>query len=958
MKRSRLRLVGASPNAQALRPLLREFAQRGGLVSATSDQRLRTLHDLTSEFDTLEVLAFGEVVGRLAALAGDDPVPLPQRGVILAAIAEACAELPRESPFSASRQFHGIHRRMEQALGQLAGYGVGSDALRASAERLDPVTAARITSFADVADRVEDTLHALGLERNALRLQRCIGRTDPPDAPLGRLLVHAGSEYEPLDADFLAWAARSGCEVTVVVDHLRDGGQRFEGAEAMAKHLQAPLEVRDEGGTLAHALFTGHSAPAGLNVEIATAPDPLSEVEWALRRCQKGMAEGRSADEFALFARDLELYAPLVDAAAWRMGVPIRRVRRVPLLSVAFARLVLDALEFCASNDVRGLSRVASRTYFGGTADMQATLRQVSLEAFSTGAQQWDVLAHWADANQAEVPWLSLLLEWREEAQREPKSLGAWLGMVRDLGVLPWEWDDASPTSQRDEYAQNALQRTLAQVANVSRVRSPGRYSFRQFVDLSRSLWERAEVSLPAVGHGVTLGSTAEQLGAVSCVWVFGLLEGTFPRRRSEDPVLTDEQRRELSSVLGLPHPLPDSHSEARREREEFVRVCAAPTRELVLSYPEVDEDRDNVPAFYLEEVRAVASEVREVRYRRADLAPAPDEATNDADRRLAEALADPGEAPPPSWEISPAARSIVSGEPGRAYGVRELRDALWCPFRYWARHRAGLNPADEETRWFSLSKLAMEARLAMQPTRQDAIDALNAALQRSLEKLYATTEEAELALLRAGGERVIKELVHREFACRSLWPRDSQRVDVPLDQDPTFRSTITVDGKLIKLSGLAPAVSQSGHTTIVSLYRAGTVLESKQIGSKDPWLSIRGSQEFELSLWFYATQRPAMVEVDAMSGQRVVLATKGDARSVSDIPPHIELLTIAGASTEHGGKRFRQNLVHAVGSIERGDLAPRPDETCQTCSFGELCRSHQDFGETDDPFGEVGDGL
>ena len=51
-----------------------------------------------------------------------------------------------------------------------------------------------------------------------------------------------------------------------------------------------------------------------------------------------------------------------------------------------------------------------------------------------------------------------------------------------------------------------------------------------------------------------------------------GMLEGVFPRRRSEDPILTDLERAEISLYLET-RPLPDSHREARRERDQFYRL-------------------------------------------------------------------------------------------------------------------------------------------------------------------------------------------------------------------------------------------------------------------------------------------------------------------------------------------------------------------------------------------------
>src|SRR5581483_1893781 len=82
-----------------------------------------------------------------------------------------------------------------------------------------------------------------------------------------------------------------------------------------------------------------------------------------------------------------------------------------------------------------------------------------------------------------------------------------------------------------------------------------------------------------------------------------GLAEKLFPPRLSEDPLLTDAQRRALSPRLACVDDL------ARRERGHLHTAISAANRRIVLSFPRFDtvHARPRVPSFYgLEVLRAV----------------------------------------------------------------------------------------------------------------------------------------------------------------------------------------------------------------------------------------------------------------------------------------------------------------------------------------------------------------
>src|SRR5207237_2894774 len=175
-------------------------------------------------------------------------------------------------------------------------------------------------------------------------------------------------------------------------------------------------------------------------------------------------------------------------------------------------------------------------------------------ESFRSGDEQWAQFASFANGGGEELKWLVDLLHWRKSTLGEAAKLGVWIDRIRDFGQQPWHEaaiDAKSDTSARDGYAQSALQRTLAQYATIEQARGGRRYTLQQFARFCRRIWEEAQVSTPSALGAVQVVSSTLELGPISALYVLGMLEGAFPRRRSEDPILTDAERALISHRRG-----------------------------------------------------------------------------------------------------------------------------------------------------------------------------------------------------------------------------------------------------------------------------------------------------------------------------------------------------------------------------------------------------------------------
>jgi len=949
MPSGRFRLIRIVPGAAAVQPHLAEFARRGGIVTSLDDDALPWIHGLVGELegrDAVSVLPFGETVGRLMSCGSVDSLPIAQSGLVLAAVEAACEAQPEGSPFFATKSFPGLHRRVRDTLDELNKWNVGVDELRQAASEEPEPFAGKLRALADIGERTIALLRKLGRTSNADRMRACLGGQIDPEAAPPALLIVAGNHDHPVLADWLHWAQSVAPELTVLVESHAGGAPLFRGAARLAAALQADAEPPKASG-LADALFTPRQTDA--NVQVASAGDSLSEVEWALRGCAERMADGVPATSLAIFARNLERAAPFIEAAAKRFGVPVSIARRMPVLQNRLARLIADSLAFCAGSDVRALVAIASSSYLGLTGEQRAALAQAVKEAY-VSQRQWDGLVDWAQEQAESYPWLVDLLAWREEALENPRSLREWERMLDGLGdaLTQGRFADGSPTSERDSHAQSALQRALSQRASVEMAKGPRPWSLEAFSRKATQLWETEECTVPALQDGISVVGSARALGQVDTVFAIGMLEGVFPRRRTEDPILTDEERRQLAERLGREY-LPNSHSRAAEERDEFYRLCTAPQSRLVLSYAMTQEDRDNVPAFYLAEVRrAVGKELGE------DFplfGPPLAEAQHPIDKRLALALTSPARPVLPNELSSEEARSFVRGRPGQGYTPRDLRRCRECPFQFAFSTRLGIRTKRDRNRWFRLLQLPLAARLYAQATEEDAVEAMQNELDQLLASLYGEVQPHELTILRADGNRLIRGWVQREFAARKTWPRD----DDSLNLSPKFGAAglkpdldFGKDGR-VALRGELPALSRHGQAKVLHM------ADARNYTLPRDGEALEELDQLELGTYLLAMHEggtPLAIEIDSMAGdRRIRFVLPRDQATVADVANNLTVFDLGNYIEFLRGAR--KLVLETIHLLDQGSVKPTPGDACTTCDYGELCRTSKEFGDEIDPFGE-----
>lgn len=951
MARAQIRILSVVPGAGSLEAVLAEFASRGGGVATSLlDARLRGVARAAEPHGSIEVFPLSTLVGRAVARCGGPTGAIAPRSLVEAAVAEACRHLSPDSPMASVAAFPGLHRRVGRVLGELRAWRMDAAEMRACAERADPALATRLLCLSEIESEVDRLLAELGRSLPSMELEHHFHLQPEPDTKWDPVLVLAGSEFTPLHAATLRWLLECGSPLTVCVDRHATGAGLFEGAVLLADALGAVAEPFGPESGVARALFTDDVATeSSMRVAIESCSDPLAESEWAVRRCLAHLAAGVPAASLALVVRDLESYAPLLHASALRLGVPLRLHRRVPLKANAFARFVLDALAFCASRDVRALAPLLDSSYLALDREQRQRLEGLVRDAAAGGRRQWEILSEGVAASDSVHRWLQRLVVWRAEHSADRAGVVVWAGRLRDLFADLAAADDEPgvPTSERDQWAQSAFQRALSHAASIDQARGNAPLGLGEFAAFCRSLCDVADAPLPPNGEGVEVVASAEELGTVRCVQVLGMLEGVFPRRRSEDPVLFDAHRAELSALRpGLP-PLPDSRTAARAERDAFYRACTCASHDLVFSYPETEEDRDNVPAFYLSEVARAAGEVSRLPRARLDWVPKGAEGGSEADRRLAQALEAPRERPGVRRLRTDEAIERVRAPQAGPFSPRDLRDALECPFRGVARGRLALRGPSEDAWWSGLRRLAAKARLAASSDEGSARSALLAALDAEIETVRPEASEFDVSMMRIGGPRLVEEIVTREFRARSLWRREegSVTLDARFGDGP-LRQGFPIDGGFL-LAGGVDAVSRIGPYVVAHVSR-GKMPEVPDQEGGNRNLDLLEIQIVMLALW---GSGPVAVEVDTPAdGRSLFVLPRADGAMPSDQVARLRIVDLGESRPVLDATR--EAVREALDTLRSGVVEPVPGEACLGCAYGELCRRSREFSDEPDLLG------
>ncbi|MCX7801044.1 MAG: hypothetical protein N2109_11975 [Fimbriimonadales bacterium] len=914
---------------------------------AFSAGRLRAAVACLPEDHEVQPMAFHEWAAATLEFAGGFSQRLASEELQTAAMAEVCAELAEDSPFHGSRRFAGLHRSLCDALSELREWGVDAEALWEAAAEAAPALRSKLRALSEIERSFRELLTRLGYGVLSETLDDVESSELEPGQRLPPTVLLADADFTPRRARFVRWVVDNGGEVRVLLHRHPGGDVGFDGAKQWAEQLGAQARYLPTEAGWTEGLFLGHGAPGGPAARVWSAPDPLFEAEWVVRGCLADLAEGVPLSRVAIVARDLSGTMPFLEAAAARFGLPISVPATVPLVSNGFARLVLGVLDVCASRDVRSLLRLLSFRYGAlGRTDRDAVRRAV--EAAERSDAPWDRLAAWAEDHTDGAPWLVGLLRRRREAWLQPRTLAAWAGWLRELmDEGDWAVDDAGPPhlAARDRRAMRQLQATVSARAALDRAKRGQRtMDVESFRDLAVETWEAAESTVRDREDGVLVAARSADLPQIDSLYVTGMLEGQLPRRRSEDPILWDADRQFLRRALRLDPPLEDSRSRSRRERDEFVALCCSAARRLTLTYPQTDDDRDNVPAFYLREVERLASpEVRV--FRRGELAGLGWPGGPEADRRMAEALAGPRRTLPEPRLLSPALRARLAWDGSSPVWIERLLDAGECPFLGFARHTLRLASGRSRAPRHALREVAVRAGMPKVAREVDGWTRLEDALAEVAREVEREEGPEFARALLAYGRRVLRRWLERERAAQELWPRSLLATDVSCGQQGTKGYIPLLDAE--------PAGRLDIELRLDSLWESGGVVGATMYGEglQETVDRLPERDRNRLALLVVALFRRGAsyhLEFEGFGSIRTAYAlgrTLGE--RANDPDRGLQRRTMDG-NDRHWVSRAQRLAARVRSSLQSLEIAPTPGEACTRCPFGELCRRSTRFPERD----------
>ncbi len=151
----------------------------------------------------------------------------------------------------------------------------------------------------------------------------------------------------------------------------------------------------------------------------------------------------------------------------------------------------------------------------------------------------------------------------------------------------------------------------LSTLGGLDEVASP--VSLGQFIDRLRHTLESERCRTADDGEfqrsGIYVGSVMEaRLLTFNALAVVGLVEKSFPILPRQDPILLDDERREINQTLGAGR-LPLKTHRLEEERLLFGLLCSSATESLLLGYPRLDPAtaRPRNPSPFLLKIAAMA---------------------------------------------------------------------------------------------------------------------------------------------------------------------------------------------------------------------------------------------------------------------------------------------------------------------------------------------------------------
>jgi ATP-dependent helicase/DNAse subunit B len=694
----------------------RELCGDGGAVIGISIRTFASLFEDAARAAALPLpprLSEPERLALLRAAIEGTPLRLLRRSAARAGFAPALDALVRE---------------LQQALISPAELGA------AAAELPDGEYERELTSlyasYVELRDRAErsDAGSRAAATLSAIRAQ--------PDARGDRpLFVYGFDDLTEAQLELVGELGRS-TEVVISVNYA-DREALKGGAELLARLGELGAEVAEEPApdtsytdrkSLRHLdrwLFEPRAEAADIDdgVALLECAGELGEAEAVGAEIARLLADGVAPDEIAIVARDVARRGPALGRTLARLEIPVAVETTVPLEHTAVGRSLValcraagpdgeaeDLLAHLRADPrmapahvdwlERSIRRARPATIDEAISGWQTPPRHLAaLRAVSTAGERMRALARIA-GELAEAPHREAAPVGRGDADAE----------------TPFE-----PLELRAAAAAAELLAELAAIGELPGCEPPDLAQAAEAIEGARvPLWRG-----PAEGRVRIVDPYRMRAGRARHLFCVALQEGEFPRRATQDPLLSDERRSALG-IAALRRRDPQDE-----ERYLFHACVSRPTERLYLSWQACDDEgKPLARSPFVDEVLDLlgsdpeATEERLVRRRGLErVAFTASEAPTERELERATALAGPridekrpGPLRADAVLANLGARDLVSAS--------SLEGWLECSYRWFVNHELAperLDPKPDPLRLGTVAHRALQ-RLYAQPPGEDSI--------------------------------------------------------------------------------------------------------------------------------------------------------------------------------------------------------------------------------------------
>ena len=877
----------------------------------------------------VELITVGQLVSKLCASAGIATTPtldLDRQAAIIGLIAQRLSD---DSAFAASKHLPGFYEAAATTLQEMRHQRISLDSVG-----LPP---GKLRDIALLQEGLSDELERRKYSTLSQRIDELIGVQSTHPVSMSRVLWLPEREWPELRLQLLEWMLQQGFKLTLIAEKHPGNQDFFSATESLMQRFpNAEFNSLRTNLTVGSQLFSNEDFGCTGHLRIIEASDDFIEVEWALRECRRLIrSEGMEAKQIVLFARNLETYGPLLRAASDREGLPLTIDYAEPLKAHPFCRYLLGALKSLLANGIGGAVSLI-RSDYGQVPIEQRDAVEEELRGLASEPDIWKAIGIRAQAGTLPA-WFGSIANWRRialDGQRKPAD---WMrGVEHLMASTPW----LQSCSPREETAKDAMVRSL--MIGLLALDPHEGMTLSEFAAFADRTWSSAEYRVRTQG-GIRVVSDPSAIGLAARVIAVGIIEGRFPSRRAEDPILLDRDREALRSI-NPEWSLADSYERAVEDDRDFYRLLCS-CDHLTLCYPSAAGENPQEPAAYLRDLELLPGVSKEQRTF-SQRFPKPDEC--ETDRELLASIiwhGEPGFEPMDSitarveglrsahWQSQQNSLNddILRAKLGalpHPMRITQLRSVSQCPFQYFARHKLGLRSKKGDPINGVIVNCIRRANFSV-ADEGEFVTSLNKALEAELESLQGVLNEHEIQLIRFAAPTTLQQFAKTEMAARSRWNLTPIQV-APPDENAGLRQHAKFGEAKVTLSPSIDVLYKREGTNDLVPMRIGWETDEDQF-KKECYLVMMmhpGEPKFVMFDAFNNSRRTLFCR--RSDGQREKLEFKGNL-GVDIGPKQIRELRSEVTSW----------MSEILAEARSGSPTARPNsKNCYRCDLGSFCRS------------------